>query len=382
MKCGAWGVLVSIFLAFVCVFSFNTSIFDNAFAQENKNFASGWVVLETKSKRVLDAGNENVKLPMASTTKIITCILTILNHKDLNKIIAIPKEACGIEGSTIYLKPNEHLTVLELLYGLMLSSGNDAAVALALETFGSIENFQNEANEFCRNLGAVNTNIVTPNGLHDPNHYTTAYDLALITAYALQNQTFREIVSTKRKTISNEFKKTPRTLINKNKMLQQYPNATGVKIGYTKAAGRCLVSSAEKNNMELVCVVLNCNDWFNKSTELLNKAFNNYKLECLLPEHYHFGKFACQYGDNKEINLYSEKEFCFPITNEEKKLIRKQVELPNLIKAPVKKGECVGKVSFYLENKLLFSENIYSMEESKSIRIKDIFTRLWSDLLF
>lgn len=368
---------VCLFFAFVFSFAFCFPKATFAFAKE-KEFAKGYCVIETTTGRVLAEGNKDVRLPMASTTKIITAILAIENN-DIDKVFEIPTEAVGIEGSSIYLKKGEHLTVRELLLGLMLRSGNDAAVALAICTFGSIENYQKAANEFVHNLGLTNTNIVTPNGLHDDNHYTSAYDLAVITAYALKNHVFREIVSTKSATISNEFGKGPRILKNKNKMLTDYEGATGVKTGYTKKAGRCLVSSAKREDMELVCVVLSCPDWFVESSRLLDEAFEKYKLVELLPEHYHVGKIQVENSDKQEINLIAKNGFCYPLSKEEKANINIETDIKKNIKAPICIDDVLGKILVYYKNDLLFEENIYSIEEAKSNKISDIFEGLLQD---
>jgi len=368
-------------LGMLFVFAFGAPKANFALAKnKEQEFAKGYCVIETTSGRVLAEGNKDLRLPMASTTKIITAILAIENN-DINKVIEIPAEAVGIEGSSIYLKQGEHLSINELLLGLILRSGNDAAVALAIDTFGSVENYQKAANEFVSSLGLTNTNIVTPNGLHDDNHYTSAYDLAVITAYALKNPVFREIVGAKSAKISNEFGKGPRLLKNKNKMLTDYEGATGVKTGFTKKAGRCLVSSAKRGDMELVCVVLSCPDWFNESAGLLDEAFNNYKLEQVLPEHYHVGKVPCKNSDKEEINLVAYRGFCYPLSAKEKAAIHVQTDIKKNIEAPVLTSDIFGKISIYLENNLLFEENIYSIEEAKSNKIGDIFGGLWQDFV-
>jgi len=187
---------------------------------------------------------------MASTTKIVTA-LTVIRNTDLDEVVEIPKAACGIEGSSIYLREGEHLTVRELLYGLMLRSGNDCAVALALHTSGSVEAFAELMNTTAVELGCENSNFVNPHGLHDDRHYTTALDLAAVTCEALHNETFREIVSTKAVRISNEGYEYDRVLVNKNKLLSNVDGADGVKTGYTKKAGRCFVGSATKNGMQV-----------------------------------------------------------------------------------------------------------------------------------
>ncbi|MBO5889130.1 MAG: D-alanyl-D-alanine carboxypeptidase, partial [Clostridia bacterium] len=204
-------------------------------------------VIELNSLRVLSQNNKDIKLPMASTTKILTA-LTVIENFDINKTVEVKKSMTNIEGSSIYLKEGEHLTVKELLYGLMLRSGNDTAECLA-QSLVCRDNFIKLMNETAKKYGAVNSNFTNPHGLHDENHYTTAYDLALITAGAMKNPVFKEIVSTKRINISNETENYDRVLINKNKMLTFYEGRNGVKTGYTKKAGRCLVSSAERNGM-------------------------------------------------------------------------------------------------------------------------------------
>ena len=227
-------------------------------------------------RRVLYEENSSVKLPMASTTKILTAI-TVIDNFDVNEKVTVPKSATNIEGSSIYLKEGETITVLELLYGLMLRSGNDCAECLA-QTLTSRDNFIELMNKTANKIGATNSNFINPHGLHDNEHYTTAYDLALISSYAMKNELFKKIVSTKKINISNGSENYDRVLINKNKMLSNYNGANGIKTGYTKKAGRCLVSSAYKNGMEVVTVVLNCPNMWERSEQLLNYSYDNYKM--------------------------------------------------------------------------------------------------------
>ena len=219
---------------------------------------------------------------MASTTKIVTA-LTVIKHCNLDDTVEIPRQAVGVEGSSIYLREGEHLTVRELLYGLMLRSGNDAAVALALHTSGSVEAFAALMNEVAEEAGCVNSNFVNPHGLHDDKHYTTAYDLALISCSALENDDFREIVSTKTVRIRNEGYEYDRVLVNKNKLLSNYAAADGVKTGYTKKAGRCFVGSATRNGMQVVVAVLNCGPMFEDTASMLDAAFETYSYQIVVP---------------------------------------------------------------------------------------------------
>ena len=374
----------AIFVCFVFVFGcfmFKSSPQKMSFAKTTLPYKA-MATMEVDSKRILFSYNENQKLPMASTTKIITAICVIENTKDLNKIIKIPKQAQGIEGSSIYLRTGEHLSIKELLLGLMLSSGNDAAVALAIETSGSVEDFATLANEFCKRVGAENTNIVTPNGLHDENHYTTAKDLAIISCYAMKNEIFREIVATKKATLSNEFFKEPRYIKNKNRLLKELDGCTGIKTGFTKEAGRCLVASRKVNQMEVVCVVLNCGPMFEECSELLKKAGQDFSLCELLPEYNHVG--SCEVVNGKQIlkiNVMNKEGFVYPLTKDEQSLVRVVASFPKTLIAPIEKGQSVGEINIYLSNQLIFSTKIYSIEDVRTINFKDIINKVIEKML-
>ena len=230
-----------------------------ACAAEFTTTAKAACVMERISGRVLFGKNADTRLPMASTTKIATA-LTVLRHVDnIDRVVTVAPEACGIEGSSVYLKPDEKLTVRDLLYGLMLRSGNDCAVQLALFVSGSVDGFVELMNETARSLGCADTHFVTPHGLHDAEHFTTARELATIACAALDNPTFAEIVATRVYRCSGD---STRVFVNKNKLLSGYEYADGVKTGYTKAAGRTLVSCVERDGRMLAAVTLqDGNDW-------------------------------------------------------------------------------------------------------------------------
>ena len=239
----------------------------------NRNILTGKVLIEQSSKRVLFGENENAKLYPASTTKVLTA-LCVLNNLPLDKIVKVPKEAEGVEGSSLYLRAGQSISVEDLLFGLMLRSGNDAAIALAIETSGSTREFANLMNKTATACGATDSYFVNPHGLHDENHFTTALDLAKITAKAYENPDFVRIVSSKTRKITVDGVET--VIANKNKMLKNYDCANGVKTGFTKASGRCLVSGAKRGDMQLISVVLNCGDMWNESVRLLDFGFDNY----------------------------------------------------------------------------------------------------------
>lgn len=240
-----------------------------------RNLMSGKVLIEQTSKRVLFGENENAKLYPASTTKVLTA-LCVLNNLPLDRIVKVPKEAEGVEGSSLYLRAGQNITVEDLLFGLMLRSGNDAAIALAIETSGSVQDFASLMNKTAKECGATNSNFVNPHGLQDENHYTTALDLAKITVKAYENPDFVRIGSSMTRIITVDGVET--VIANKNKMLKNYNGANGVKTGFTKASGRCLVSGAKREDMQLMSVVLNCGDMWNESVRLLDFGFDNFYM--------------------------------------------------------------------------------------------------------
>lgn len=241
------------------------------------NSSSATIVVDQKSKKILSSSNAHVRLAMASTTKIMTAMVVLDNVVDVDVQLAIPQEAVGVEGSSVYLKRNEIWSVRDLLYALMLRSGNDAAVALSIAVGGSVQGFVDMMNAKASELGLKDTHFTNPHGLHDDNHYTTAYDLAIITAEAMKNPLFKSIVSAKSYVVEGNYTHDRYYLGNKNKMLIMMEGADGVKTGYTKNSGRCLVSSATRGDTQLICVVLNVHDMWNVSKNLLEKGFEQVK---------------------------------------------------------------------------------------------------------
>ncbi len=218
--------------------------------------------------------NCDEKREPASTTKICTAITVIDNCTNLDLPRPVPREAVGVEGSSLYLQQGEMLSVRDLLYGLMLQSGNDCAVALAIHVGGSVEGFAKMMNETAKKADAKNTNFVNPHGLHHDEHYTTAYDLCKISYYAMKNELFREIVATKRHKTPYANHDYMRSFPNKNKILFNYAGGNGIKTGFTKKSGRCLVSSATRDGKTYICTVLNCGDMFQECMRLMDKAFS------------------------------------------------------------------------------------------------------------
>lgn len=324
--------------------------------------AQGAVLMEAESKRVLYEVNAGKQLPMASTTKILTALVAIKNA-DLDKIVAVPKEAQGIEGSSIYLRAGEHLTIRELLYGLMLQSGNDSAVAIAVLVGGSIEKFAGMMNSCAKSLGAVNSNFTNPHGLADKNHYTTAFDLALISSYAMQDPVFAEIVGTKSITISNEGMDYKRLIINKNKILTTFDGANGVKTGFTKQAGRCFVGAAKRGGLQLIAVVLNCGPMFEDSKKMMEFGFANYEFVNVTPNFKLCGYVEISNRHNTEVGTIVEKGVGLPLTNSERLQLKTCLAFNQNVTAPMSKGTPVGKLDVYIGNQLIFSSKVVTMDE-------------------
>lgn len=311
ITCKKHRVSMKLFLLMVL---FLNIAFVNVYAIEIPSIsAESYIVIDAHSGRIIASKNADKQKYMASTTKIMTAIVAIENCNNLERIVTIPKECTNIEGSSIYLVPNQKAKMIDLLYGVMLRSGNDASLAVAYFAGNkNIPKFIEDMNNKAKEVGAYNTNFVNPHGLHNSEHYTTAYDLALITKYALENEQFKEIASAKKYYNSdNNF-----YFINKNKVVYQYKYGTGVKIGYTKTAGRCLVASAKKDDMEIIVVVLNDGNWFNDSYKMFDFAFANYKNYNIIEEN------QLILTDEKNNPVFAESGFNYILTEEEKNNIK------------------------------------------------------------
>lgn len=345
-------IILSLFM--LNVISKNQKI--EVFATEND---SSEIVMERDSKRVLKRRNENVAKEMASTTKIATAI-TVIKNCNLDDEVLITDEMVNVEGSSIYLKVGERLKVIDLLYGLMLRSGNDSACALALHCSNNIDNFAKLMNKTAKDFGCTNTNFTNPHGLHDDNHYTTCYDLALITCNALDNEVFSKIVSTKKYVCVNSDGH-KRVFYNKNKLLNTLDGCDGVKTGYTKDAGRCLVSSATRNGMQIVCVVLDCAPMFERSSELLNECFSAYNLNKLVSKDNSLGEIEIDSDCviNKKLNFCIKNDIVLPLTNDELYNINYVYNVPKTIDFPIKNNSCIGEMEVYCGNNLLCKEKLY-----------------------
>ena len=290
------------------------------------------ILLDANTGRVLYEKDADSRSLIASTTKIMTALIICEQCNVLDRK-RIPKEAVGIEGSSMYLKEGEVLTLQDLLYGLMLHSGNDAAVALAIYCGGTVEGFAQLMNDKAYRLGLTGTHFENPNGLDSPNHYSTARDLAVLTAYAMKNPIFAKTVSTKSISVGS------RTLTNHNKLLWQVPGADGVKTGYTRAAGRILVSSACRDGRRLVCVTIHDPDDWQDHARLLEDGFSRYQIRTILKEGQKIGMLDVLGGEGV-VPLLAGETIAYPVAEGE----RVEICYPGsgFVYAPVAAGAQAG----------------------------------------
>lgn len=294
------------------------------------------ILLDAQTGRVLFEKDADSRSLIASTTKIMTALVVCEHCNVLDRMI-IPKEAVGIEGSSMYLREGEVLTLQELLYGLMLRSGNDAAVALAIYCGGTVEGFACLMNDKARQLGMSGTHFENPNGLDSPGHYSTARDLAVLSAYAMKNPIFYQTVSTKSVRIGE------RVLQNHNKLLWRLEGADGVKTGFTKAAGRILVSSATRDGRRLICVTINAGDDWNDHTKLINNGFTEYCVHPIVKKGDCLGVSAVFAGTEDSVPLLAAEDFSFSLAADEKVTI--VLPPPGFSYAPVSCGQNAGQAS-------------------------------------
>jgi D-alanyl-D-alanine carboxypeptidase (penicillin-binding protein 5/6) len=313
--------------------------------------AKSAILIEASTGHVLYEKDADTRRPMASTTKIMTTIVA-LEHGDMSDRVTISKAAVGIEGSSVYLYADEELTLGELLYAVMLESANDAATAVAIEIAGSVSAFAELMNQKARELGMADTCFANPHGLDNENHYTTARDLAKLTSYAMKNETFREIVSTRRKTIPLHEGGGVRLLLNHNKLLRLYPDAIGVKTGFTKKSGRCLVSAAERDGIMLIAVTLNASSDWNDHTAMLDYGFSQLE-RVTLAEAGTLSYALPVVGGTSPYVFVSNAESVYAVLPREHGEITSELHLKNFYYAPVSKADPLGKVIWRCDGEII-----------------------------
>jgi len=347
------------------------------------------IVIDRDSKTILYGKNENKQVPMASTTKIMTAIVLLENlgenyNLKLDTEIEVCKQAASIGGSRLGLKTGDKITVNDLLYGLMLCSGNDAAIQIAVSVSGSVENFGNLMNKKAEELGLKNSHFITPHGLDEEEHYTTAYELALIADYALNIEKFSEVVKTKTHTVT--INGNSKTITNTNELLGYLDGVNGVKTGFTNGAGRCLVTSVERNGFNIITVVLGADTKkfrTKDSISLIEYVYSNYELvnleEIINQEFDKWRKvnekrIYIYKGKNKDIKteLGEYKYKIYPIKKENIKDINIEIENVNTyFEAPVSKNALVGEMVLSLGEQEFLNINILTNERVERKEIKD-----------
>ncbi len=336
------------------------------------------VLVDSKNGQVLFEKNASGKVYPASTTKILTAIIALESGRT-GEMVTIPKEASDVEGSAVGLLEGEQITLEDLIYSLMLNSGNDSAVAIACHLGGSVPGFVQLMNKRAAELGAVDTHFNNPNGLPDPNHYTTARDMALIARYAMQNPEFRSIVSTKIKIITRSDPNAQTYLDNHNKLLWNYEGTIGVKTGYTDEARQCLVSAAARQGRELIAVVMKSEgaDIWSDSTRLLDFGFAEFNQMSLVEAGRFMTDVPVRYGVDKTVRAQTGSSLVYDFPNGAKPQISQEIILFDNISAPLLAGRKVGEAAFYAGGQELGRVDLVAQQEVK----RNIMSKWWFWLL-
>lgn len=360
-------------LAFLTLLSYSFKSTTTTSAYASNSSSKAMVLIDADSGRILKEKNSSTQLSMASTTKIMTAYSVLKRTNNLDTKVKVDPRSVGVEGTSMYLKKGDEYTIKDLLKGMMLASGNDAATALALHFSASVPEFAVIMNSDAKELGLKATNFKNPHGLDEKGHYTTAHDLAVITQHAMKHDFFKEIVTKKSDMVAptNNAEQKMHMVINKNKLLGNYAPATGVKIGFTDDAGRCLVASASKNNLNLISVVLNCPDMFKESRDLLEYGFDNYIQTQLLEPYKIHRTIGIQQGRENEIKVYTKKEFKYPLTLDESFDIMFELDVPTIMKAPIEKEQVVGEYRVILKDEVIFTAPVYTLDKVKSTELSE-----------
>lgn len=372
-------MLVKLLTVLMIIFSFG---FFTVYSEPDIS-AEGGVLVDASSGCVLFGKNAEKRMKPASTTKILTGIIALESGKK-EAAVTISENAAYTEGSSMYLKPGEKISLINLVYGLMLNSGNDAAVAVAEFLSGSVPEFAEAMNSKAQAIGVKNSNFENPNGLDSDKHYTTPYDLAMITRYAMKNKDFREVVSTVNKVVKTEDGEN-KYLHNHNKLLWMYDGCVGVKTGYTKASGRTLVSSATRDGMTLIAVTMNAPADWNDHICMLNYGFGNYETICFLRKNTVCAEIAVEGGEKEYTGLYPEKDIVKTVKKGAEENISMEFSIEK-VPAPVKAGTIGGYAILRENGKAPEKIPLYFKENVKRIcvesEIKDVFKRLLESIFY
>ncbi len=332
--------------------------------------AGSAIAIDSTTGAILFSQNSHKVVPMASTTKIITCLVA-LKYGDLDKEVEISKTAASIRGSKVGYKSGEKIKIRELLYGLMLKSGNDCAIAIAEGISGSIEEFCKVMNEYALSIGIIDSHFQSPHGLDSISHYSSAYDLAIATMKAKEIQEFSDIV--KAKVVDEKEHNFTRSFNNINKLLYQEPNCTGVKTGYTGQAGKCLVSSFDMMPGEIIVVTLNCTNRWNESKKIYDYVKENYDYKPVVAKDEVLGKVMVD--KNKYVDLIAKENIIYPVKKTES--INVEAIIPEcIVTRPILKTDLLGMILISDESGVKFRVPLYPKEEIKSRGFKEKILKL------
>ena len=340
------------------------------------------LIYDRASGRILYEKNGNKQTPMASTTKIMTAIV-VLENANLTDVVTINSKAAGTGGSRLGLKKNDKITVNDLLYGLMLRSGNDAAIALATHVGGSVEGFAEMMNNKAKELGLVNSHFIVPHGLDNDGHYTTAYELAKMADYALNIDKFKEIVSTRNTTIYiNGYAK---AINNTNQLLGSVSGVYGVKTGFTNGAGRCLVTACKRDDLDVITVIIGANTTKQRTSDtikLIQYAYNNFEIVNIKEiinnkfeqwREINEGRIYVNKGIKNQLELYLEEMEFETMAVEKENVDKIDIEVNSIfyLEAPVAKHQIIGNLQVIVNNEKIDILNIYAIEEIRKKEMKD-----------
>ncbi|MBR2735624.1 MAG: D-alanyl-D-alanine carboxypeptidase [Clostridia bacterium] len=342
--------------------------------------AKSAILICADSGSVIFAKNESEPLPMASTTKIMTSLLALENIEAFgDKEIEITDEMVRVEGTSMGLAAGNTVNLETLVQGMMMVSGNDAANAAAIAVAGSSETFVDKMNEKAKLIGMKDTLFCTPSGLDKDDHHSTAYDMAILGAYAMENENFSKIVSQKSMKVHFVNPNKYITMKNHNKLLRLYDGCIGIKTGFTKAAGRCLVSCAQKNGAKLICVTLNApNDW-DDHTKLFDYGFNNVTVKTFNDSDY-FVDIPVKGNETDHIKGKGNSVFEVCIKKDDENKIKREIEIPSVCALPIERGQILGNVVYYLGDNVIGKNPIVATDSAheKTHEKENIFERIKS----
>lgn len=367
---------VSIFLAVVmAVITLPYALAEESEKSDNLGVsAEAYVLYCADNGQIIASKNENKKMKPASTTKIMTSLIVLEEAASSDRVITFTKDMVA-EGSSMYLGIGEKVHLSDLAVGMMMSSGNDAANAAALSISDSFEDFSKRMNERAEQIGMKNTHFVTPSGLDDDNHYSTAFDMALLMSYALENEDFANLTSKKSAKVDFAEPDKHITYSNHNRLLSLYEYCTGGKTGYTQAAGRCLVTSAKKDGLTFVCVTMNDrNDW-KDHTALYNYGYERYcRVDCSDSDF--AADVPCVGGQEDNVSVIAEKDASIVLPVESKSELERKVYIDSFFYAPVKKEQNVGRIDYIVDTKVVSSVNITAVDTVEAKKNNNIFNKI------